>query len=308
MGKIEAGVVVLNYKDYRSTMACIESLNKIESLKYIVVVDNNSPNDSYEILKDVCERHDCIFLKADENNGYSAGNNIGIRYLLSHTDVDVIGIVNPDVLFKNDFFENVTNAFDLHKDYVILTGVQYKTDGNISSRAFWKRTDRTTAIVSNLFFVSKIYRSFHENSRDYIKRKLKKNVDIVNVPVVEGCCFFIRREYFEEFGLLDEKMFLFYEEEIIAANILHSNWKIGVLPNCLFLHNHSTTLKSVYSSIQMDKLLFKSKGLFYKNYLSRSYFDQFLYNLSAYIYMLEYIILIPIRWLKYHMMNKRDGI
>jgi len=303
--KMEAGVVVLNYKDYQSTIACIGSLKKIKSLNYIVVVDNASPNDSSEHLINVCKKQGCIFLEANKNKGYSAGNNIGITYLLNHTNVDVIGIVNPDVLFEKEFFENIMNGFLVYRDYIILTGVQCKPDGKISNRSFWRRTNRSYAIISNLYLVSKIYKFFYKDDKDYIERELNSDSNIVTVPVVEGCCFFLRREYFKEYGLLDERLFLFYEEEAIAANLSNSKWKVGVLPNSSFLHNHSTTLKSVYSSLQLDKLLFKSKNIFYKNYLSKSCFDQCVYNLTTYIYIMEYIMLIPIRWIKYQIMNKR---
>ena len=47
---MQLGVVVLNYNDYITTIECINNLDKIKFIDYIVIVDNNSPNDSYHIL------------------------------------------------------------------------------------------------------------------------------------------------------------------------------------------------------------------------------------------------------------------
>ena len=79
--------------------------------------------------------------------------------------------------------------------------------------------------------------------------------NLIEVPVVEGCCFFIRRRVLEQIGLLDERIFLFFEEDILAYKVHQEGWKLGVLPQTSFLHDHSTTIKSVYSNLQMELLL-----------------------------------------------------
>ena len=45
------GIVILNYKTWEKTLACAESIYQNYSGEFqIVIVDNNSPNDSYNRL------------------------------------------------------------------------------------------------------------------------------------------------------------------------------------------------------------------------------------------------------------------
>ena len=48
-------IILLNYKSVEDTIECVKSLEKINYKSYeIVIVDNNSPDNSYEILKNQC--------------------------------------------------------------------------------------------------------------------------------------------------------------------------------------------------------------------------------------------------------------
>lgn len=297
---MKLGVVILNYKSYDVTLDCLAKMEKLELVDDIVVVDNNSPNESYQKLQAEQPGHRWKLLQSGENRGYSAGNNVGILYLMEHTDDDIIGIVNPDVSFDDDFLRQLSDTFASHDEYAVLTGVQHRKDGNISDRAFWLALTRWTTIRSNLWFLNKIanhqtgynMRFVHDTLSQAIGQKL------IEVPVVEGCCFFIRRRVLEQIGLLDERIFLFFEEDILAYKVHQKGWKIGVLPQASFLHDHSTTIKSVYSNLQMELLLLKSRGKFYRNYLSRGFWDNLVYTLSVLIFYLEKCVLMPYHWLR----------
>lgn len=294
------GVVILNYKSYDVTLGCLAKLEQLELVDNIVVVDNNSPNESYKKLQVAKMGHRWRLLQSGENRGYSAGNNVGIRYLMEHTDDDIIGIVNPDVSFDDNFLHQIRDIFASHNEYAVLTGVQHRKDGSISDRAFWPELTRWTAIRSNLCLLNKFANHKTEYNMRFVRETLSQAVDrkIIEVPVVEGCCFFIRRRVLEQIGLLDERMFLFFEEDVLAHKVHQKGWKIGVLPQVFFLHDHSTTIKSVYSTLQTELLLLKSRGKFYRNYLSQGVGDNLVYTLSVAIFYLEKLALIPYHWLR----------
>lgn len=297
---MKLGIVILNYKSYNVTLDCLARMEKLELIKDIVVVDNNSPNDSYQKLKKAQFGHRWKLVQSKENRGYSAGNNIGIRYLMEYTDNDVIGIINPDITFDDSFLCQLSDAFEEYDKYAILTGVQHRKDGSVSNRAFWPEMTRWTMIRSNLWLLNKIVNHHTEYNMLFVRDILSKAADqnIIEVPVVEGCCFFMRRLAWEQVGLLDERMFLFFEEDILAYKIHQKRWKIGVLPQASFIHDHSTTIKSVYSNLQMELLLLTSRGKFYRNYLSRGFLDNLGYIFSVVIFYLEKCLLIPYHWIR----------
>jgi hypothetical protein len=90
-------VVIVNYCHPEITLDSVHSLcNSVNAELKIVVVDNASTDDSYEVLREKLPAV-CILLKAEENNGFASGSNIGIQYALAH-DADFVMLLNNDTI------------------------------------------------------------------------------------------------------------------------------------------------------------------------------------------------------------------
>ena len=151
-------VVIVNYIKYEDTIAAIDSvLGSATNEDYrIIVVDNASPNDSFEELSKHYgmikitdsqknsngQEHNVIYkrlfndddqkysaisfagkialIKASENRGYCAGNNIGIRYAMDELGAEYIWILNPDTIVKPYTFENYMRYASMHTDVGIV--------------------------------------------------------------------------------------------------------------------------------------------------------------------------------------------
>ena len=48
----EISIIILNYFNYKLTTACVDNLLNLELESRIIIVDNNSQNESYKYLKD----------------------------------------------------------------------------------------------------------------------------------------------------------------------------------------------------------------------------------------------------------------
>jgi len=86
------GFVVLNYTNHQETIDCVDSITRLPGDNFrIVVVDNRSPNDSYDVLRERFAGDARIsVLQSGRNGGYSFGNNIGIAALRRAGIVDVV--------------------------------------------------------------------------------------------------------------------------------------------------------------------------------------------------------------------------
>ena len=286
--KLKLGLVILNYNDYKTTIDLISHVKNYNEIDCIVVVDNKSTNNSFEMLKKAND-NTWHLIASPQNKGYAFGNNIGIKYLIDNFDVDIIGIVNPDIKFSNEFVYKIKKSFEkYYKEYAIITGLQLKPDGSISNRAFWKELNFKRLLMSNSPILSK----FDDVFNNYIKKKLEENKEIITVQVVEGCCFFINANDMKKIGFFDENTFLFCEEDILAKKIKELNKKIGVNKNITFIHNHSTTIRKVFSQIRVTKLILKSKKYLLNNYITNNVIAKVLFKISSIFCILELLFVI----------------
>lgn len=296
--KLRLGIVILNYNDYKTTLGLINHIKYYTEIDHIVVVDNKSTNNSLKMLKEAND-NTWYLITSSENKGYASGNNIGIKYLIDNFNVDIIGIVNPDIMFSNDFICEIKKSFEkYYEEYAIITGLQLKPDGSISKRAFWKELNFKRLLISNSSILSKIDNIFN----NYIEKKIKEDKEIIDVSVVEGCCFFINANDMKKIGFFDENTFLFCEEDILAKKIKKINKKIGVNKKITFIHNHSTTIKKAFSEIKINRLMVKSKKYLLNKYITNNIIANFLFKITSGISLLELLfVVIPYSKMK----NKR---
>ena len=98
---MQLSVIILNYNVRYFLEQCVLSVkNATQNLRAeIIVVDNNSPDDSCQMLK---ERFpDVILIENKENSGFPKGNNIGVHIASG----EYICILNPDTVVAEDTFE-----------------------------------------------------------------------------------------------------------------------------------------------------------------------------------------------------------
>lgn len=229
------GIIILNYNTEEKTTQCVSAINDNVHEEYkIYLVDNASTDKSWSNLKRKYYKQKRIqFVASETNSGYSAGNNLGIRAAL-RDDCKYIMIVNPDVIFKNDVptilkraFEN-DNLIGLAAPYIYLpngsSGQLFRTKYNFKKALF----ERKPLIY---------FRHFFHNA--------DINIDMINVDeeayidgMVSGCCFMISKEALEMIGLLDENVFLYYEEYILEHKLRESKLKVKYIPQAKIIHNH----------------------------------------------------------------------
>ena len=93
--------LILNYKTYQETIGLTEKLCE-EGLidKHVLIVDNASPNNSFEILRKQFDGYKNVeVIASPENGGFAKGNNFGLRYAKKYNP-QYVCIINNDVLFS----------------------------------------------------------------------------------------------------------------------------------------------------------------------------------------------------------------
>ena len=279
MSKI--GMVILNYNDYETTSNYIDMIKNYKSINYIVVVDNNSTDGSYEKLSKI-NSNKIKIIKTDKNKGYAYGNNFGINYLNENNDVDYIIISNPDIEVDEKVIKKLQKDMDNNDDISIVCPVINQLEEKIRG---WRLPTIKDEILLNI---------------NYIQRKVKKKLNyneekysghFTKVDVVPGCFFMIRKDIMKLIGNFDEATFLYYEENILGQKLKNIDKKSYIDNEVSVTHNLSVSVDKSFNTIKKYKMLKQSQKYFVKNYLNANIFDMMLLGLTYYISLgVSYVI------------------
>lgn len=282
MNNPKIGIVILNYLTYELTVHCISKLMQMKRDDFfIIVVDNNSPNNSHEVLsnryKDNPDSNvDVYYIESKTNGGYSSGNNIGIK-MAKELGAQYVLIMNNDIeIIDEQFISSSINLMENDRRIgVVGPGVVEKN--YLQLPAYLKRPKGYDYIFSNLFMpvnilLRKVRMGRHQSAKSAMK-----------VYSVAGSCLMISVEHFHKINYYDENVFLYGEELILGEKMHKEKFDIYYLPEYKVDHKHSVTISGIYKEIERTKMMEKSIEYYFNNYrydipklvtkmISRSYF------------------------------------
>ena len=233
----KVSIVILNWNGWQDTIECLESIYQNEYVNYeIIIVDNDSKDDSIEKIKSYCDgkikiespffsynpynkpiklidiqlntnlvmennfEHSSkrlFLIKNDKNMGFAEGDNIGIRYALKKLDPDYIMLLNNDTVVDKDFLLEMLEVSESNNEIGIVGPKIYFYD---DPNRIW-------------FAKGKISWKFSRGLNiGYNEIDNKRHDDIAEVEYVSGCAFLIKVEVINSIGLLDKRFFLYFEE------------------------------------------------------------------------------------------------
>lgn len=251
------GIVILNYNDSENTSLLLEDIRNYKVLDAIIVVDNNSTDNSLEKLKKY-ENQKIKIVEAEENKGYAAGNNVGIKYLIEHFGVDNIIISNPDIIVSEENIKKLVGELENPDISVIAPNI--KEPLGISRG--WKLPTFASELVANIPF----FRRFEMSLLSYPDKEYENT--LTQVDVVKGCFFIIKKEAIESIGLFDENTFLYYEEIIMGKKLKEKGYKTYVDNQVTVVHALSQSVDKSVNRINKFKMLKRSQ-YYYERYINK---------------------------------------
>lgn len=275
------GFVVLNYNNFQDTIACVNSILRITHRGdyLIVIVDNASPNDSFDMLKREFEGHPKIRLAlSDKNGGYSAGNNIGIRILLEMGITRLVIATNDTEVLSHDLLDafdqiNLNDVGIVGTDVLSLEGAHqnpllYAPDFLYFLNLYLDKP--MAGLRTNLYkyvpLVKRIRRSSVANRLEGLVGK-STSMDQYSVYMLHGCFLYLTKNYINKVGLLDENLFMYGEEDLMTWNCELHGLKRLYLPNVRVLHKDGQSMKSVHKESKEEYVHMMAKKS--KQYLAK---------------------------------------
>ncbi len=256
-------IIIVNYNTWADTIECLESVSKINYSNYqVIVVDNNSPNNSLYYIKawaegklnvlvsptnslrslsfppvkkpvnyviydrDEAEKggnsdiekqfiNPLIFIQTGYNGGFAYGNNVAIKYALVKNDFEYFLLLNNDTVVDKNF---LTGLVESSKDKSVgVTGCKIYYYNNPDKIWFnggklneW--TGRATHINENI------------------------NKKSTYCNFITGACLLVRKNIFEEIGLLDESYFMYLEDVDFSYKIVKKGYILKIDNEAIIYH------------------------------------------------------------------------
>lgn len=213
-------LITVNYNQSRATCEMIRSVLACgyDNLE-ILVVDNASPSDCPEIIKDAFPN--VIFIKSPKNIGFAGGNNIAIEKAKG----EYIYLLNNDTIIPKRNIENLVSV--LASDPLIgVVCPKIKFYNNPELIQFAGYTDMS-------------HYTFRNRCIGYGEHDIGQYDKQCESAFAHGAAMMLKRETIEKTGLMNEHYFLYYEELDWSTRIKKQGYKIVYVPNTHVLHKES---------------------------------------------------------------------
>ncbi|QIB27576.1 glycosyltransferase family 2 protein [Caloranaerobacter azorensis] len=259
---MDLSIIIVNYNTRELTRQTLQSIYKYNhNLDFeVIVVDNNSSDDSINMIKD--EFPQVILIQNKENLGFSKANNIGInkskgKYIL---------LLNSDTIIQRDTLEIMVDFMETNKEVGAAGCKVVLPDGNLD-----KACKRSFPTPRNAFYNAlKLDKLFPHNKRfgEYNLTYLNED-EMHEVDSLVGAFMMVRREVIEEVGLLDENFFMYGEDIDWCYRIKKSGWKIVYYPKTKIIHYKGGSSKKKNPKIIYE--FYRAMYLFFEKHYKNKY-------------------------------------
>jgi N-acetylglucosaminyl-diphospho-decaprenol L-rhamnosyltransferase len=230
------GVVIVNYNTAGLVLDCLDSLTTEarELGLRVIVVDNASPDGSEARLRDAIAKRGWAgwveLLPAGRNGGFSAGNNAALRvFLASPAPPDYVLLLNPDTVVRPGAVRELVEFLDAHPRAGLAGSRLEGPDGTVSRSAF-----RFPGVAAE----------FENGARLGLVSRLLSRFTVAPPPRdqehtaewLSGASVLVRREVFEQIGLLDEGFFLYFEDVDFCRRARSAGWECWHVPASRVVH------------------------------------------------------------------------
>ena len=255
--------LVLNYNGYKDTIRCVDSIINSEVVpEIVVVVDNCSVDESifelkkhflslrthfvdlsfFDFLsnKDMCDeicKHDVrpviVLLGSSHNGGYASGNNLGLS-LAMELGVDACWVLNNDTVVSRSALECMcARLFSSPGEKIGLCG---------SLVCYADGSDRVQCCGGGY---TNIWTGLSVLAGQMMPRELAQAVPASDVEkglnFIYGASVMVSRSFLEEVGLMDERFFLYCEEQDWAWRGVKHGFRLGYAPDAVVYHSEGAT-------------------------------------------------------------------
>lgn len=289
----KVAIIILNWNGWEDTIECLESLNNIEYPDYdVIVVDNDSKNDSIKKMKEYCQGN--IKVESDFVS-YSPENKPikVIEYTREEsenvlTDQELMGLPSDKrfTLIKSETNSGFPEGCNIGMRYALNQGFEYillLNNDTVVDREFLKElvdvavTDGQIGILG-----SKIYYYNYPNILQAAGGRIRWNLGIISTydgedkgqydeiserDYVYGTSLLLKKEVIDKISFMDPTFFFGVEEYDYCNKAIKAGFKVVYVPKSKVWHKVGASSKNLSDYPETYELIKKTAGKNYNKYL-----------------------------------------
>lgn len=235
-------LITVNYNTGSYTIEFLNSLRAVKTDFRLIIVDNCSKTEDYNLLKDFIRKPEesnritesvelftkdagwqMLLIRSEVNGGWSAGNNIGIRLAMEQPDFDSIALINNDTEVEPSFLDEIL-SFRKSNASADLIGcrILYANPSNViwfDGGQYHKHSCRANHI--------------HENKT---LDEVGSSKEPRQTGFITGCFTYISKKCLDKIGLLDEDLFMYNEDLEYCIRAHKKGLKLYHVPSAVIWH------------------------------------------------------------------------
>ncbi|HEX8575230.1 MAG TPA: glycosyltransferase family 2 protein [Flavobacterium sp.] len=217
-------IIIITYNGLKWIEECLNSLLNSSIIISIIVIDNNSTDETVSLIKKKFPH--ILILEQKQNLGFGKANNIGLKYALDQK-ADYVFLLNQDAFVEKDTIKNLINISNLHPEYGILSPVQLDYSGKNLEDLFFKFMSKDSS------------KSFYSDA--VLKNKLKP---VYEISFVQAAAWLLPINTIKKIGGFDPLFYHYGEDNNFCQRVVFHKMKIGVVPTAYIRHDsHKPKLK-----------------------------------------------------------------
>ena len=240
-------IIVVTYRGKSDTLACLKSLSELTYGNFrVVVVDQNSGDGTPEAVR--AEYPKVEVIENPVNDGFTGGNNVGLRAALKHP-TEYLFLLNNDTVVEPGLLEKLVAPMEADPKIGIIG----------PTILFFDEPKTINWAGSGVDWVGRPYASKNGQPASTLDMRM------CETGTASGCAMLMRRAVLEQVGLLDNRFFIYYEENDLCERARRAGWKLMYLPTAVLWHKESKVMKAVgndfgYYHMTRNRLLYLWKN------------------------------------------------
>ena len=224
----DIAVVIVSWNAKAFLKQCLASIAATkESLSVqVIVVDNASSDGSPEMV--ASDFPYAILIRNKDNYGFAKANNIGIAECCAH----YVCLINSDVKVLPDCLHSMVAFMDGNVRIGLVGPKILNSDGTVQPSV--KRLPSPRRVFAEAVGMDRV-RCLHPffQGTDVEPRNL--NAACV-VPVLSGCFWMARHKALSDVGGLDERFFMYGEDNDWCKRYADAGWQVVYFPEAKAIH------------------------------------------------------------------------